>query len=396
MTRILVDPEQLKSVSLHLRNKAADLNNLEGHVRRILGNLSWEARQKANVDGLVNEAHKQAKALTSQVEEMSSYLDRTVAAFLEADRQGVENLAQLPAGGGAPWWMNRIISLKESLTFLDYLPQAAKELWATILKPIYPLLPAGMAAYTSTKLLDSPAWIPALVPATYQGVQEERTNSERSGFGDLLEKYYGSSNSLETLDTPQATAEAQWWKNVPTENQHVLKYNGKPTQWGCLPTSTGMVLDYWHNQDQKNKTISAQQLLDLNIEDKEWLEGSGMKLTKIGDELTELGYESQVYQGSSMDILDPGSSKNKLIEEVNKGPVIANIRMNMSDSGYTHAVVVTGISEDGNSVRINDPYYKTSNTYSWEEFVASWGAKYADKDGKPVSTRNFLAIRPKS
>ena len=368
MPRIKIDPSELQVASKKILQKTDQLIRLSDSIKRAYGSLTWSVPQKQKIDNLVNTAHNQVAGLVSMMEELSRNLNRSAAAFLEADNQGVANLADLPASGGAPWWMNRILPLGELGTFLDYLPQAAKELFAAILRPIYPLLPASMAIYTSAKLLDSPAWIPTIVPATYLGDQEERTDSELSGFGKILEETRTRNKS----------------KEVPIKSQQGLDNQGDETKFGCVPTSTSMVLEYWHNQDSDNKTLSPQQLLDLNISDGDFTEGKGMGIDEIADELSSLDYGSNVYQNSSREVL---------IDEVAKGPVVATVRLGMKTAGDSHAVVVTDINENTNTVNINDPWTGLDHTYSWDDFAASWGAKYVGPDN--ISTNNLLTIHPK-
>lgn len=153
-----------------------------------------------------------------------------------------------------------------------------------------------------------------------------------------------------------------WWHDVPTVNQRELIYNSKNTDHGCAPTAVSMITEYWHQQDPDNKTSSAQELLDANVE-QGIFDGDGMSVTYIHDELSALGYEAQDYADSDLKTLK---------HEVAKGPVVAAVKLGMGTAGNNHSVVVTGISEN-NDVRINDPWTGESCTYSWETFNASWG-----------------------
>ncbi len=370
MVRIVVDPTLLKGASNSFRQKAAELNHLAAEVARASRSLGWSTHHKLRVESEASKAHNQAVALSAQIEEMSRYLDQTAAAFLEADNYSVESLSHLPPSGGAPWWMNRMISLEESLSFLDYLPQVVKEMLANILRPIHPYLPAGVLSFITMPLLEKPDWIPGAPPSVPQSSQQEQPVAEHSGFSELLQKEY-----LEAI--PETYVE----HNVPYYSQKGLMYDNRtPTDWGCVPTSTSMVLDYWHDQDQHNKTLSPQGLLDLNIEDRDFTQGKGMGLDEIGDELFVLGYDSDLYKNSD---------KEKLLEAIKEGPVIAQVNLNMRTGGKDHAVVVTGFSEDGNNVMINDPWNDEGLSYTWEQFSSSWSADHG-------SYQNiFLTIGPK-
>jgi len=92
MSRIKVDPAQLGAFSVQWQQAAGELESVAGRVGSALGGLSWEARQKAGVDGQANQARSQARALAAQAGEMARYLQRKAQAFEEADGQGVTEL----------------------------------------------------------------------------------------------------------------------------------------------------------------------------------------------------------------------------------------------------------------------------------------------------------------
>jgi ABC-type bacteriocin/lantibiotic exporter with double-glycine peptidase domain len=79
-----------------------------------------------------------------------------------------------------------------------------------------------------------------------------------------------------------------------------------------------------------------------------------------------------------------------LREAVRKGPVLAIVKLGLMATGDNHAVVVTGISDDGQQVRINDPWDGQSHTYPWDQFSTSWGANF----GKDAPKNSFVVIRP--
>lgn len=171
----------------------------------------------------------------------------------------------------------------------------------------------------------------------------------------------------ETRETPfieahVETAERSWWHDVPAISQQTLIYQGRETDYGCAPTAVSMVTEYWHQQGPNNKTSSAQELLDKNVE-QGIFKGDGMSVTYIHDELVALGYEAEDHANANLETLK---------QEVAKGPVIAVVKLNMRTDGTNHSVVVTGISEN-NEVRVNDPWTGSARTYSWNTFNASWG-----------------------
>ena len=191
-------------------------------------------------------------------------------------------------------------------------------------------------------------------------------------------------------ESEAALAREQWWHDVPAKGQQGLKYKEQPTAYGCTPTATSMILDYWHARDPANKTTSAQELLNINA-GQGVFNSKGMSASNVLDEVSNLGYGvTEVHTDSNLDALK---------EAVAKGPVIATVKLNMKTTGENHAVVVTGVSEDGKQVRINDPWTGQAHTYSWDEFSRSWGAdfgKWKDEEGKlkDYPKNSFIVICP--
>lgn len=95
MSRIVVRPDQLRTLSAQLSRAAGEISDVGGRVGHVLGGLNWEVRQRVNVEGMVNQARSRANALASQAMEMARYLERKAQAFEEADGQGVSGLEQI-------------------------------------------------------------------------------------------------------------------------------------------------------------------------------------------------------------------------------------------------------------------------------------------------------------
>jgi hypothetical protein len=224
-------------------------------------------------------------------------------------------------------------------------------------------------------------------------LEEPGAPAKKSGFGRLLEEREAETGSgqpaVQAPSTQPPTTQPQpvldsdrWWHDVPVQSQQGLKYGKSATAYGCTPTATNMILDYWHARDPANKTMSAQELLDKNVEQRKF-DSTGMSATHILDEVSNLGYGVAKDHPNSKDF-------DALKEAVAQGPVIAIVKLGMKTTGTNHAVVVTGISPDGKQVRVNDPWDGKSHTYSRDEFSASWGADF----GKDAPKNNFVEIRP--
>jgi uncharacterized protein YukE len=224
-------------------------------------------------------------------------------------------------------------------------------------------------------------------PIPLEKVKKSKVLQPSTTFGDLNKKSPTEAETKvvqqqnnSTPSQPPADSGDKWWLDVPVQYQKNLKFNGATTDYGCVPTATSMVLDYWHNKNPNYGTLSAQDLINTNVAQGQF-KATGMTPSDIHDEVTKLGYtKAEDYTNS-----DLGSLK----DAVSQGPVIAIVKLGIKSTGTNHAVVVTGISPD-NQVKINDPWDGTSHTYSWDVFSKSWGANFGP--GMPKNT--FTVIRP--
>ena len=214
---------------------------------------------------------------------------------------------------------------------------------------------------------------------TTQNVVVEKPNASQDRFVVSNEPVSLAQHDA-TSSASVEPAAAQWWHDVPAQSQRALKYKGDNTAYGCAPTSASMIADYWHQKDQANPTISAQDLVDANVKQGEFT-ATGMSATNLHDELGNLGYVTEDHVNSGLEDLKSA---------VSDGPVMAIVKLDMAKEGPNHTVVVTGIS-DKNEVRVNDPWTGESKTYSWEKFSQSWGANF----GKDAPRNSFTTIHPK-
>jgi hypothetical protein len=90
--RIVVIPDLLEDRAQQMAQSAAQLYDIDGRLSRALGALDWEARQKANVEGLVNAARGRARDLAGEAERLARFLTDRASAFRQADAQGVQSL----------------------------------------------------------------------------------------------------------------------------------------------------------------------------------------------------------------------------------------------------------------------------------------------------------------
>lgn len=113
MTRIVVQPEHLRTLATQCRRQADDLRSVLGNLGGAFGNLDWQVREAANVEGTWQSARSRGYTLADQAETMARYLDRKAQAFAEADHVGAAQVGQV-AGAftdaqqqWAEWWQQR-------------------------------------------------------------------------------------------------------------------------------------------------------------------------------------------------------------------------------------------------------------------------------------------------
>jgi len=170
------------------------------------------------------------------------------------------------------------------------------------------------------------------------------------------------------------------YQDTPVKAQGILGGNA-----GCTPTSVSMVLDYFH---AKNPTLPARSPDELfqSLDKGDFTYGKGMSPSNITDELNDLGYKNVHAQ--------VGASLDDLKSQLSGGPVIVTggvqlttqngARAIIGSGNTTHAMVVTGVSDDNAFVLVNDPWSGKQLEFPMETFQKMW-----DKGSK-----GLYAIRP--
>lgn len=361
----------------------------------------------------------------NESERVDLWVRDVAEAFRDADQRGVQGAEQVTtphdawqrAGQYPDSWQNLLQQEMNTIWHLGGILAPPSTIASAVLPPAGGASLVGLAPLTTLSGALSPArvfgesvwnwlhgygWktnVELVVPSQSRTVRV----TSKSGFGALLDRAKPASagrskpgtvpeSAPKTEPVPvsetstiapksEAAPKDRWWMEVPAKSQQDLRLNGEPTKYGCTPTATSMILDYWHTKDATNRTMSAQDLLDANAKEGEFTR-TGMSATKVHDEVRALGYQGV------KDYVD--SSPDTLREAVRKGPVLAIVKLGLMATGDNHAVVVTGISDDGQQVRINDPWDGQSHTYSWDQFSTSWGANF----GKDAPKNSFVVIRP--
>lgn len=365
MSEIQVNTSDLRNGSQILDDASNKIGDVQSQFSRILANIgsAYDGQLRQAIEGIVGGSAQTGARLQNRAIDLGEELLARAARFETANEASRSTV--LGASTAYISFIETTPTLR-FVSFLSKLKEKALSIWNI----------GGLATGGFLSLIFVSTTPTILTPfAETQSIPSTNV-AEKSGFGELMEK-------AEQEKQEQAKKEAEenhWWLDVPTQSQQGLNLNGKSTEYGCTPTSTSMILDYWHSKDSSNGTLSAQDLLDTNAKQGEF-SSIGMSPSNIHDEVKNLGY-SVVEDYTNSDL-------SGLKDAVAKGPVIAIVKLGMKSTGITHAVVITGISSD-NQVKINDPWDGKSYTYSWDDFSKSWGANF----GKDAPKNNFVVIRP--
>lgn len=199
------------------------------------------------------------------------------------------------------------------------------------------------------------------------------TSSGPTRLGELLDEPPPPEPKVEPSSSPTAVPPpAQPVQPIPPTNGYSVPIKSQGTLGGsaaCAPTSVSMILDYYHSLDPQNKTAVPAELLAM-LDKGDFTHGQGMSLNEITDELQDLGYHNVTVQ------VDAGLSD--LQNHLQQGPVITTVRLDMKSGqlaatgSVVHAVVVKGLSADGQTVFINDPWTGREVRLPVADFAATW------------------------
>lgn len=411
--RILVIPENLRLLASQVEQTAFAIERMGQTISQAAHSLDWEVRRQVEFESGIQNASQQARRLAEEGQMLARFLREAAARFEQADSQSVQALTAsfssrppaLPWPGWLAFPLGELASLQNALG--GWLGNFS--LPVSVLIPAGGASLAGLAALSGFPLLSSAlqdlaerlwnwlygyGWrtnaemVSSAVPTLPKGKAaetilnglERAQPAQSSSSGTVVQRLHvddnlpASSSASPSVAVPVPPA---YGHNVPAFSQQGLKYGNAMTQYGCSPTAAAMVLAYWHQQDNRHPMRTPQELLDLNVQQGQF-SPTGMSVSHIVDDAKNLGYTTiGAYTNATWE---------QLREDVQKGPVVVIVKLGMKSSGYNHAVVLNGISDDGAKVLITDPWDGQRHEYDAQTFLASWGA-FETKN-------NYMVIRP--
>ena len=367
MARIQIDPDQIQDFARQIAQAGREMADVRSRLAQTwthLHTVGWEGGHRARADGLWHKAQNQAGMLSEQAAALSRFLHERAIAFQEADRVGVATLSQVVAealslSAATRNWMAGLLQRfasfpREAIARMLQLAEIfeARVNWSALVGGLGLL---SILRGLGIENIPSPATTPTPTPSSGQLLQEkERKPSAEpySRFGELLREWEEEKAKAPPHPPPPSTM-------PPVYKVPVFKQRGR--SYECGPTSVSMILHYY---GKEGAVLTRDQI----IKRLGWRfnPSKGIAADKLVDGLREmdLGYRTIEWAA--------GLTKEDLLSELRQGPVIAQVHLGLGSFGNAHMVVVTGASEGGKFIHINDPWTGKARRLTWESFEKAW------------------------
>jgi len=360
--QIRINTDHTREVARRLLAESDRLAEIGHELQDAIGGLDtwgWDGRSRTRAESLLARVRPESARVAERLDNLGRQLTCVADVFEQADSQSAVGVGAIPwfipepllgwrtnsalrmgtllAGGGSTTAIAltrlQAIGTEEQVSFIERLKG----------------IPSSVAAWLSPAVAAVAGWFgwskePAeSVPVEMSGTQRFRPAPPPQ--------------PLPKITMTIVTARAPDRLLTPALKQTSGSYE-------CAPTAAGMVLAYWHERDSSHQTRTPQELiqgLGSRFNPK-----SGINADELVAGLKEmnLGYETI----ERVSLLD----KQALQAELENGPVIAQVHLNWGTSGYAHMVTVTGMSEDGQTVYVNDPWTGEALEKAWSTFERSW------------------------
>jgi len=376
--RILINTSQVADIGRRLVSDGQRLIQVGRRLSAAVGGLDWESRARVGMGDDLAAACSQAEALGQRLVGLGERLVRIADTFEQADTESVRSLSAVPwdylvpaAGGGSASWWGALRGALGEVAFLGGFIEAVGALqvvtWRSFGECLWNWL-HGRGWRSNRQIRDEAA------------AQEEEARRQR--------KREEARRRREEAERSREEARV-----VQQDHVHAVPLRSQSDLYGsaaCAPTCVSMVLDYYHAQDEKHRTASPKELIGM-LDSGDGVPGRGVGLSRMRDELEELGYTGVTEQVNA--------DWQTLAAQLEDAPVIVTVGVGLvgpgtrkSDvpraitgpGGTVHAMVVKGLSSDGGSVIVNDPWTGRELRLSREQFDEMWAR----------GSRGMFVIRP--
>lgn len=379
--QIRLDTSQTRETAQYLIAQAEQLSQIGQALHSVVAGLetgAWDGVSRARAEPLLGRVRPESEQAAEQLETLGRQLLRVAEAFEQADQTLGAQASALPwlaAGTGPEWRTNPSLRLGTLLTgggvatTMASLPYVGAPL-ASFFEGLKNI-PTRIGEWLSPaidRFARALGWTP---------IKDLEPAQVLEG-GDSLSGDTPATMTTKTM--PKVTSEVEVRPLSARQLTPVLKQ--PHDSFECAPTAASMVLGYYHTLDSENATRTPQEL--IKSFGNRFNPRTGMTATELVDGLKEmdLGYDTIDYQA--------GLDQETLQAELENGPVVAQVHVNWATNTYAHMVTVTGMSENGETVYVNDPWTGEAEEIAWSTFENSW--TFGDP---PASYSNLIVrIRP--
>lgn len=371
--QIRIDTIQARETASQLIAQAECLSDIGQMLRSAIVDLdthAWDGHSRVQAEPLLERVRPECEQTVQQIETLGRRLSRIAEAFDEADKISASEIDALPwsaIDAGLSWFTNPALRIGTLLTGGG----------AVLTPAALPFVGSYVGLFVGSSK-DIPAslqgWLSPLVSQFLFWMGWQQPEIKDLPPAQLQSPAPAPSPSVPITDEIE-TAPLPANVLTPALKQTAGSYE-------CAPTAVSMILQYFNKVDANNVSLTPQEIIS-GLGDR-FNSINGINAGELVDGLKEmnLGYDTIDYQTS----LD----KAALQAELANGPVVAQVHLNWGTDTYAHMVTVTGITEDGEAVYVNDPWTGQAEEISWETFERSWTF-----DGPYSSSSNLIVrIRP--
>jgi len=378
---IRIDTPQVADVGRRLISDGQRIAQIGQWLSAAVGRLDWESRARIGMEDDFAAARSRAEALGQQLVGHGERLIRIAETFDRADTESVRDLSAIPwadlipaAGGGVLAWRDALRRTVGEVAFLGGFVGTVGTLQATGWRSF------GECLWN---------WLHGRGWRSNQQIQAEAAARERQRLAQEERRRREEARRRQEEEEArkrEEEAERRRQKAARAVQRPVGRYNVPPLKqkarsYECAPTSASMLLQYYHQQNPDHKAVAPQELIRKLGSRFDPHKGIGADKLVEGLREMDLGYKTIEWQAKL--------NQEQLRAELQQGPVMAQVRLNLAASGYPHMVVVTGMSDDGKRVYLNDPWTGGRREVAWDTFERSWTF-----DNYPEYSHLVVVIRP--
>jgi hypothetical protein len=361
--RIRIDPSHVVAIGRRLVSEAEQIAAIGRRLSGVVNGLDWESRTRIGMEDDFALARSRAEVLGRQLTGHGERLIHIAELFEQADSESAQGLDAIPwagltpaAGGGISGTAGRD-PLQRTLAEVAFL--------GAFLGTAGALRVADWRAFGECLR----NWLRGRGWRTDQQIRAEAERERQQSAEEERRRQEEARRRQEQQDARRREAERRREEAARAAQQPAVRYDVPPLRqkegsYECAPTAASMLLHYYNQQNSNCRALSGQELI-RELGDR-FDANNGIAADELVEGLREMGLGYQTIEWQA------GLNQEQLRAQLQQGPLMAQVHLNMASSGYPHMVVVTGMSDDAGRVFVNDPWTGGQSEMPWSVFERSW------------------------